>query len=108
MFALPGVFTLNTYATERPMILPMRVYTNETSTAQSVPLADRVDYNRVGVGTKATIETGIKPNISPQNPASPQPKTTQQDSNSKAFKNPVLWIGVAAGVFALFWVVRRA
>lgn len=108
MFVLSSAFTLDPYSSEKPMMVPAKVYTNETSTAQSVPLAERVDYTKVGVGSKQAIETGIKPNISPQNPASPQPKTPQQDANTKAFKNPVLWIGVAAGVFGLFWLVRRA
>lgn len=107
MAPLSSFFTLNPYGTERAMMVPVPSYTNETNTAQSVPLVDRGTYKRAGVGRKDTGSVP-KPSVSPQRPAAPDPQTTAQDTNTKAKRSPLVWIGLAAGVFVLFWVVRRA
>jgi hypothetical protein len=107
MFALPGFFTLDPYASERPMVLPAVSYTNETNTAQSVPLSNRVDYTRAGISSKLD-QTVAKPAITPQRPAAPDPKTPQEVTNQKAGKSPIFWVGLAAAAFGLFYVVRHA
>lgn len=99
-------FTLDGYGTARPMMVPAKSYTNETNTAQSVPLGGAELYKRAGVNK--SVDRGLKPFVSPQNPAAPNPQTMADDTNTKAKRSPLVWIGLAAGVFLLFWVVRRA
>lgn len=101
---------LDDYHTSKPMVLPPKIYTNETNQANSSPLPyaanDPNFYSRVGVKLNP-LQDVLKPAANPMHPTAPDPKSTAEDTNTKAVKNPVVWIGLAAGVFLLFWLVRH-
>lgn len=108
MPTLQSMDFLDPYASQIPMKLPVPSYTNETNTVQSRPQVDAASYKRSGIEGKIAIEKRFPPVVSPANPAAPDPQTTTQDTNTKAVKSPLVWIGIAAGVFGLFWLVRYA
>jgi hypothetical protein len=90
-------------------------YTNETNTAQSIPLIDSSAYIREG------IRPGRPPNIipgggsfyndvtgapTPQNPAAPDPPPSPGTPPTPASTKPLVWAGLAAGLIFLVWIAK--
>lgn len=113
-FAIP-LFFANTPGSSRPLQAAAPSYTNETNTAQSNPdvLIKQniwaVDRQAAGINVDPSARGDtVTPAATPQNPAAPSPKDTEQVKQTAQARNPLVWIGVAAGVLVLFWAVRHA
>jgi hypothetical protein len=99
------------YGTSQPLVTPAPSYTNETGVAQARPLLyeqPAVDYSGSYAPTmswtpkRTTVPT-------PMDPAAPSPPVTAATNAPNATKqrNPVVWVGLAAGLLVILWALRR-
>lgn len=93
----PPLDFLNLMGTERPLRTNGKVRSNETNTAQSY---------RFNPSDLAPPELASAP--TPRKPAAPMPKPSPEASDAQKKRDPLVWIGLAAGLVLLFWMVRRA
>jgi hypothetical protein len=83
-------------------------YTNETNVAQARPLQE-IGVLAPGGGLVGTAQEWRPQPTSaptPTNPAAPNPVASPAASDAQKKQNPVVWIGLAAGILVILWALR--
>lgn len=118
VFALPTSGWLTAPPGNGVLKVAPPVYPNETSTAQSRPIAPPQTYAGLGIvpsivdtSGQFANTTGWSPSRSPAptptNPAAPTPTYPQDPAQQVANTSPWLWVGIAATAVFLFYVVKH-
>lgn len=102
-----------------PNIAPLRLapptYTNETNTAQSIPLINAGALIREGIVPSkpppivpggGSVYNEVTAGPTPQKPAAPDPPPSKGTPPVPSQVSPVVWVGLGLGVIFLVWVAK--
>jgi hypothetical protein len=101
-----GVMAAGGGLIDTPLQNPAPSFTNETGTAQSVPLVDQGAAALNGI-TQTRVNNFLATNIKPATPAAASPSSATEQQNDQKQSNPVVWIGLALLVAGVIWAMRR-